>query len=406
MKINIEDKSINPMNIANAKTAQKVDTSNLKIYSLKGLYSYLTRHTYRKYKNYCTIDKLADDICKQANNMWLDYSKHLCKTFGQNHELSAKFISEFWFDGRIEELYSNPNCSFMTIKFTMIQQIFRKEDYRIIGITAKLLEDMLTSQRKFIHCKLPFKNAFLMLPTNSKLNMKWVNVKVYDGSDDEFLDEELGNWLPVSMHAEHALGMPYGKEKNCIYTQALGKYDHTASDETKKLRRFNEDKLTKNRAFVILWWGCNNEGQFLSDWTCLDKLREDNVDEYRQRIESRHYLYKDDGINYTSLDEINNFVINFIGYLTDPSQIVYAPQPETVESTRKMKASEKLNLKSYTFLDVKPEVIIKKEPVGTHRSPEPHLRRGHYRRQRYGKGLELEKLIFIPELKVNELKEI
>jgi hypothetical protein len=41
----------------------------LQIHSLEELYSYLTRHKYRAYKNYYSIDKLAKDICKQADNI-------------------------------------------------------------------------------------------------------------------------------------------------------------------------------------------------------------------------------------------------------------------------------------------------------------------------------------------------
>lgn len=381
----------------------------LQIHSLEELYSYLTRHKYRAYKSYYSIDKLAKDICKQADNILelikeygIDEYRHTNELLDYSEsealKLAIKENPKGWFNTRTMELHDK----YIDIMFTMIQQILNKESYRFITVTVKLLENLLINNKSYISCEIPFKNAFIPLPINNQLGVRWINIKIYDSSDDNFLNETLGGWIEVYYDAKHALGMPYGDEKNSIFN--YGNYDRTAPESVKRERWRNEDNLTKERAFIFLWWCCDTNGHFLSDWTCLDKLRNDNVEEYRQRIASRHQNYKDSNIDWNKLDEINNFVINFIGYLTEPSQIVYAPQPETIEPTRKMKASEKLNLKSYTFLDVKPEVIIKKEPVGTHKSPEPHLRRGHYRRQRYGKGLEQEKLIFIPELKVNEPK--
>lgn len=380
----------------------------LQIHSLEELYSYLTRHKYKAYKNYysfemvikelCTISDLVFKFNKVETWIKLDDPALACYRDGSaNFEVAQniKHLEELALNAKKDKLWfhvdpftvDNCNNDNFRIIFALLDYLMKYNNSKYIAVMPTLLENQNLHRVKQINCNKPFENAFVILPLINQLKLNWLNIRIYDSYDSNFTNEVLGGWLPVEQKCLHALGQLYGDSDNSLLSDA---------DDT--------DHIVQSRSFVITWCCLDANGDCLTDWIFLDKLRDDNVAEFRKRIATRHIKYKDTGIDYTRLDEINNFVINFIGYLTEPSQIVYAPQPETIEPTRKMKASEKLNLKSYTFLDVKPEVIIKKEPIGTHKSPEPHLRRGHYRRQRYGKGLEQEKLIFIPELRVNEPK--
>lgn len=369
------------------------------IESSKELYYHLTKYGFKRYKNYLNFDKIASEFCKLSEDVFkfnsLDiFDKDECTNkdedadyFSITNWLKEDKSKRCWFS--LGSWGYSLDTDYLMNLYTLVESKILDHNLRFMGLSPALIDYLYTVKNSCVNCQKPFEDAFIALPVSNILNISWINIRIYDAND--FDKRQLGGWLPLNQFSYHALGQPYGDHNKSIFRDI---------DDLDVM-----EALARTRSFIIVWCTSDIKGERLSDLLLLDKELDNNVVEFNQRISTRHSKYKDNGIDYTRLDEINNFVINFIGYLTEPSQIVYAPQPETIEPTRKMKASEKLNLKSYTFLDVKPEVIIKKEPVGTHRSPEPHLRRGHYRRQRYGKGLKQEKLIFIPELKVNATKE-
>lgn len=106
-------------------------------------------------------------------------------------------------------------------------------------------------------------------------------------------------------------------------------------------------------------------------------------------------------------DKIDNLVLQILWHMQQPREVVEpAPiRPNSMTSQRHGFGKESALEPIWIGLDTPPILVKKPHQGGTHASPVEHPRGGHPRRQRYGKGRQEVKMIYVKPTIVNRKKD-